>query len=163
MLQDADLSGRHVDDAARYKKRRDLARAAGQHLVVIVFDEFDAADSGAHREADRMAVVFGNFETGIRDCIHRRSDAVVNERIGLAYILRQDVLAGIEIIHDTCNSCAECRCIEILDELDTRIAFADIGPGFVQPIAYRRDDSHAGNDDASFFQCSSVVEWQNCR
>ena len=63
-----------------------LRGTAGQQLVVVVLDVLDAADTGAHRNADTVTVFFGDLETGILDRINAGSDPVVYERVVLALV-----------------------------------------------------------------------------
>ena len=112
VLQDADLARGHIDNAARDKERRNLAQAASQHLVMIVFDVLDATDSGAHGHTNAVAVFLGDLETGVLDCVHRGGDAVMNKRIVLALVFRRQVGVDIETLHEPGNTRRECAGIE---------------------------------------------------
>ncbi len=89
VLHDAHVTGRHVDDAAGDEKRRDLARAAGEELVVIVLDEFNTPDSRAHRDTNRVPVLCGDLEARMFNCLDARCDAVVDKWVGFANIFRR--------------------------------------------------------------------------
>ena len=138
------------------KNGETFARAAGQEFVVIVFDRLDATNSGAHRNADRVTVLFGDFEPGVLYCLDTCCDPVVDERVGSANVLCRHVVAGIEISDHAADASREYALVSKSSiNLNAGISFAHVRPGFIQPIAYRRDDSHAGNNDASFFQGNS--------
>ena len=82
----------HVDDRARHEERRDLAHAAGVERVLRVLDQRQAADAGADADADALLVARVVVETGVGDRLHRRHEAVVDERVVAPRFLRRQVL-----------------------------------------------------------------------
>jgi hypothetical protein len=130
-------------------------------LVVIVRDKFDAANTGSHRHPDAMTVVFADLQPGVFDGVDARGNAIVDEGIVLALFLGREVLVDIEVPHAAGNSRGEATGVEILDETDTGITLDNVLPGIIQPAAHRRDDPHAGDDNATFAQCIADWMWRN--
>ena len=155
MLQDADVARRDIDNTAGYEERRHLARAALQHFLVRVFNRLYATHAGAHCYADRVTILFGDFEAGVSDCIHGRGNAVVDEWIHLASLFGRHIVANVEVLDRTAYSGWKLTGIKVVNKTNSRHTIADVVPGIIQLIANRRDYSHSGNDDASFFQCVS--------
>ena len=137
VLQDADISRRHVDDAARDEERRDFSRAAGQEFVVVVFDGLDATDSGAQCHTDSMPVFLGNFEARVPDRVDGRADAVMNERVILPLVFLFKVGIDIEALHEPRNSGRIGACVEVVNNDGSGVSFANITPGIVQGATYR--------------------------
>ena len=77
----------------------------------------------------------------------------MDERVHLARIFRRQVLVDVEILHGAADSGRKRAGIKVVNEADTGNAVAYVVPSFIQLVAYRRDNAHAGNDDTSFFQC----------
>ena len=71
----ADLSGSKVDDGGGNKKRRDLARATGQHGAVFALNNVETADAGANMDADPLGVFRRNLQSGRFECFLSRGQA----------------------------------------------------------------------------------------
>jgi len=104
---------------------------------VVVLDGFDAADTGTHRNPDLMPVFFRDFQARMLDRLSACSDTVVDKRVSLANVFWRHVPGRIEAIDDAADTRWKRTCIEVLDQLNPGIAFADILPGVIQPAAYR--------------------------
>ena len=94
-------TGDHVDDRARHEERRDLAQAALRGKVVRLFDHRQPADARADAHARALLVAGEAFETGILHRLHRRDEAVMDERVVAARFLARQVLRDVEALHLT--------------------------------------------------------------
>src|SRR5690606_11032431 len=112
----------------------------------------EAADAGTHRHANPLVVFRGYFKAGIGQCIAAGSDTVVHELIDLACIARLQVFLYIEVFYFTGNSGGELARVERGNRRYAGAPFTHVLPRRFQLVAHRRDDAHAGYNDASFAQ-----------
>src|SRR5688572_28935320 len=102
---------------------------------MILLDGADAPDTGPHRDAEAMRVRFVDRKTGVLHRLHRRSDAVVHERVGLARFFRLEVSADVEVADRAGETRRERAGIEVLDGTDSADAVADVVPALGNRIA----------------------------
>lgn len=163
MLQDADVPGCHIDNAAWNEKRRHFASAARQELVVVVLYRLDATNTGAHRYPDQVTILLGDFKAGVCYRLDTGRNSVMDKRVRLARFFPGQIVIEVEIFDDAADASRKSTRIEILDQLNTRYALTDVIPRNIELAANRRDQAHAGDDDASLLQGNSNLEWQSCR
>ena len=163
VLQDTDVPGSHINNAAWYEKRRHFASTARQEPVVVVLYRLDATNTGAHRYSDQVTILIGDFKTGVFDRLGAGRNAVMNKRVSLACFFPGQIVIEVEIFDHAADASRKSTRIEILDQLNTGYALTDAVPRVIQLAANRRDDTHAGDDDASLLQSNSNLEWQSCR
>src|SRR3546814_2465538 len=60
-------------------------------------DRADTANTGADANADALAVIVGNFETGVADRLFGGLNTVMNKRIGALDVLDAQPLLGVEV------------------------------------------------------------------
>src|SRR3546814_9622154 len=60
-------------------------------------DRADTANTGADANADALAVIVGNFETGVADRLFGGRNTVMNKRIGALDVLDAQPLLGVEV------------------------------------------------------------------
>jgi len=63
---------------------------------VRILDQRQAADAGTDADADLLAVLAFEIETGILERIDRRRQAVVNEDVEAACFLGRQIVADVE-------------------------------------------------------------------
>ncbi len=122
-------AGDHVDDRARHEERGDLAPAPGHVRGLRLLDQRQAADARADADADALLVAGVVGEPGVRDRVHRRREAVVDEGVVAPRFLRRKVLADVEILHLGRDARRKRRAIETRDGADARARVADRVPG----------------------------------
>ena len=113
------------------------------------FDAANAADAGTNQYARTFGIGVGDFQAGIVHRHIRRCQAVMDEDIHLFDIFRRQERFRIEPAHFTGNAGVVSGCVEMADRTNTGTAVADRIPGTGQIISDRRDDAHAGNDNAT--------------
>ena len=100
----------------------------------------------------RSAFCFGHGQSGIRDGLHGRTDAVMDEGIHLLDFFGGYVLRRIEVAHRAAEAHRECRHVEVRDRADAAAPGQDITPGFGDGITHRRDNTQSGNHNATLRQ-----------
>src|SRR5690606_6729375 len=148
------------DDAARHEERRDLLRAPRLGvLLIILFDRVEAADAGAHRDADARAILLRDLNARILQRVGRGRETVVHEGVHLPQILRGEILFGLESLYRTAEANRNRAYVETSDRADTALAGQDIFPCGLARTADRSADAEPSHDDASRRQAlTSLIE-----
>src|SRR3546814_699727 len=111
-------------------------------------DRADTANTGADANADALAVIVGNFETGVADRLFGGRNTVMNKRIGALDVLDAQPLLGVEVPDHATEPGGIGRHVEIRDRSDTGPPRSDVAPGRGDIVAHRGHDSQAGDDHA---------------
>ena len=150
---DREVAGDHVDDAAGHEERRDVLRAVRLGVfAVVLLDRVEAADAGAHGDADALRILRRHLDAGVLDGVRRCTVAVVHERIHLAQLFRRQVRLRIEARDRPAKAHGPGAHVEARDRADAALAFEHVAPRRVDGAADGRDDAEAGDDDASLRQ-----------
>src|SRR4030095_9936066 len=115
----------HVDDRSRHEEWRDLAHATMEVGHLRVLDHRQTADAGTHADAHALLVPAVAIEARVLDRLHRRDEAVMDERIVAARFLRRQILAHIEILHFAGDMYGEVARVEARDPGDAGMARED--------------------------------------
>src|SRR5271156_3051131 len=90
----------HINDGARYEKRRDLARAVrSEERVVLGFNRAEAANAGAGDHAAPLPIEALKIRAGVGYGLHAGGDAVVHEFVHPPRTLRWQILADVKAAH----------------------------------------------------------------
>ncbi|OPZ05180.1 MAG: hypothetical protein BWZ09_01267 [Alphaproteobacteria bacterium ADurb.BinA305] len=146
---DREVARDHVDDGARNEEGRDLARAATEEVVVRILDHRQAADPRTDIDADAVGVGLGDLDAGVADRLDASGHAVVDEHIHAASFLGRQVGGHVEVFHLACDAGGEVARVETGDRTDAALAGDQVGPGFGNSIADRRDHAQTGDDDST--------------
>ena len=129
----------------------------------VLGDAFDAADAGADHDAGGAALVLGlRLPAGILQRLVGGRDPVEDEVADLAQFLRLEHSLGIEACR-RCRRRAESTCAILQARSSTSnsvtrragaLAGQQFFPAVLDAHAERRDEAHAGDDDASHRRCS---------
>ena len=118
-----------------------------------------AADVGA----DVLSHVVGDFQTAALDRFIRGGNGVVDEGAHLAGFLLFDVVERIEILYFTGKPGGKPVSIELLDIVRATLALQKRGPGGLECVTYRRNQTETGDDDATIqiqdSFCDRVNQW----
>ncbi len=128
-VQNRQVTGDHVDDGARHEERRQLARAGGQQLLVVLLDVGETTDARADGGADALAVFLVQLQPGVADRLDGGDHAVLHEQVHLARFLGGQVVLQRELRHQAGEFGGEGLGIEVLDGPDAAAAGLDALPG----------------------------------
>src|SRR5205823_5537138 len=140
-VHDRQISGDHVDDRAGYEERRNLARAAFQHVVMGPFDHRQAADARADVDADARGVRLGDLDAGVFQRLHPGCDTEMDETIHAARLFRRQVRGDVEVLDFPCDPAGEQTRVEVGDAGDAGFGRKGARPGFGNCVADRADNS----------------------
>jgi hypothetical protein len=146
---DRHQAGDHVDDRARHEERADFAQAAAEIRACRVLDHRQPADAGADAHANAFLVAGVVLEARVAHRFHGRDQAVVDEGVVAAGLLRVQVLADVEVLDLARDARRERRCVEAGDRTDARTRGEDGRPRGLDADADRRNDAETGDDDAA--------------
>ena len=93
------VAGNHVDDCARYKKRRHAARPFVFDCQGSVLDRAQTTYPRADVAANTFGVFGGNLQTGVVNGLNPGHHTVLNEQIELARFLGSHVRLDVELAH----------------------------------------------------------------
>ena len=146
---DRDQARDHVDDRAGHEERADLARPAFAVAARGLLDHRQSADAGADAHARALAVAGPAIEAGVGDGLHRRHEAVVDERVVAAGLLAGEPLRDVEVLDLAGDARRKRRRVEARDRSDAGLRREDRGPRGRHADADGRDQSESGDDDAA--------------
>ncbi len=156
-VHDGQVSGNHIDNAARNKEGRNLARTAIQKWLIGCFYAVQTADAGSNCDTGPAGIGIGNLDTRILDRIAGRCNAIVNKFWHAACIFLCYEGSDIEVPDLTAKAHRKGGYIESGDRADAAFAGKNIVPGNFNRVANRRNNSQAGYNNASFGQDSSLL------
>src|SRR5438309_982156 len=116
---------------------------------MFALDGPEIADAAADIGANILGNFIGNLQPTIVDCFLRSRHRVVNKRAHLARFFFFDVIERIEILYFAGEAAGKPLGIELLDVVSTAATFHQCRPSGFDGITYRRDQSKAGDDDAT--------------
>ena len=148
-VADREVAGNHVDDVARHEEGRDLPRPAIQERLIALLDPGQPPDARADGDPYPLGVRLGDLQPRVRDGLHSRRDAVVDEGVHLLHVLGRDVTARLEPLQGAGDPNGERRRVEMGDGGNTALAREDARPGLRHVESHRRHDANSCNDDAS--------------
>ena len=126
-----------------------LRRPPCSVVRVRLLDHRQAADPGADAHADALHVARVAVEPGVLHRLHRRDEAVVDERVVAARFLAGQVLRDVEALHLAGDLRRKRRRVEARDPRDPRAPGEDARPRLRDADADGRNDAKTGDDDAT--------------
>ncbi len=111
----------------------------------------DPADARPHDDADVVAIFIGDFQAGIFQTLVGGKQAKLRDPVRAAVFTAAQKSLRVEILDLAAKVVFQVRGVKECDRTDAGLARRRIGPGFINRIACRADDAHAGYDYSSSF------------
>ena len=149
-VADAHLARGKINDGRGNKKRRNFARAALQHVVVLALDHVESADAGADENAHTFAVVPASIfspEFSMASCVAAR--AQMNEAPHFARFFLIHELQRIEVLDFGSEGNGKAGGIETGDGSHPAFGGQQVVPDFRGGIADGGNQPDPGDNDAS--------------
>ena len=142
----------HINDARGYKKWRHLRRPAIRDNVMTGFYRHDTTNSGTDCDANSVAILIGDFKTGILHRLNTRDKTKLDKTIHSARVLLGDVVVHVEIRHRAAKPDREVRSIERLDGPYAAVTSNQPGPRQVHSGAQRGQHPHTRDYNSTIVQ-----------
>jgi hypothetical protein len=143
----------HVDDRRGDEERRNAPRSPGQVFVVRLFDQRQAADARADHAADALGLRFAELPAGWQSGISHRLQAgrqtIVDEHVHMPRVLGRHPVLDLEALDLAGKAASQWTGVELGDRGDARSSGQDVGPGRLDGVADRCDQTKSGDDDAT--------------
>ncbi len=107
------------------------------------------SDAAADIRADVFGNIVGYLQSTAFDRFVGSGNRVMDEGAHLAGFLLFDIVQRVEIFYFAGKSGGKPGSVELLDIVRSTLAFQKRGPGGLECIAYRRNQTETGNDDAT--------------
>ena len=156
-VHNGQISGNHIDDAARNKEGRNFSRTTVQKRLIGHFYPVQTTDAGSNRDTCAAGIGICNLNARIFNSLAGGSNTIVNKfrhtaRIFLCYECRD-----IEVPDFTTEADSEIGYIKTCDRADAAATGKNVIPGNFNSVANRRNNTQAGYNNASFGQSSSLI------
>src|SRR5690349_1032404 len=143
--KDGDVSAGGVDHEARDGEGADALHAAFDEDAVLLFEGFDAADSGTDDDAAAVGIFLGEIESGIFDGGNGSGDSELAETIESFGFADVDAVAGdVEGGAFPADSDGVFAGVPTGDGRDAGLSVAEVLPKLIDGFAERCDDPKAG-------------------
>ena len=125
-------------------------------------DDRESADAGSDKNAGAFRQFRSDGESGLLHREVRRSHRVVDEGVHFLEVFLLEPSERIEILDLGGNPGRKLRRVEAGDVGNTTPAFAESFPRFFGSCTQRGNQTHAGYNNSSFFQCNLAYDFGRC-